>query len=149
MLLQKKNATTYVSVLYRFCIVITIGNMAWLPSLHMCIHRMLFALRKENNRVTLGLPTFYHWLSNFFLKAFQLFTLGIPTFYFWLSNFLERAGGMAMIMENIMLTIYDDNQPVATRWLQIICFIYFFICKGKVSNFSCIKISESPLNCVK
>ena len=31
-------------------------------------------------------------------------------------------------------------RPVATGWLQAICFVNFFICIGKISDFSCIKI---------
>ena len=37
-------------------------------------------------------------------------------------------------------TNLENKRLVATRWLQTICFTNFFICKRKVSNFSCIKI---------
>ena len=41
----------------------------------------------------------------------------------------------------IIRQILYDKRPVATGWLQTICFIDLFICKRKVSYFSCNEIS--------
>ena len=64
------------------------------------------------------------------------------TFVIAEQNYHFPSFGHGLQSQNTRILCFSNSLffmlPVATGWLQAICFTIFFMCKRKVSNFSCI-----------